>query len=175
MSWFVSPFTGNTFMVRALVAGVLVALLCAVAGTFVVLRGLAFIGDALAHGVLPGVAGALLLGAPGIVGAAVGSAVMIVGVSAITHRTRLSSDTAIGLLFGLFAGIVAALLIERMRQPVRDAADLVQAAGVPVLGVLGDADATHPPRPAGFVVPPLPEPPVLTRIVARPARGAGHA
>lgn len=99
MTWFVTPFTDNTFMMRALLAGVLVALLCAVAGTFVVLRGLAFIGDALAHGVLPGVAGALLLGAPGIVGAAVGSAVMIVGVSAITHRTRLSSDTAIGLLF----------------------------------------------------------------------------
>lgn len=99
MSWFVTPFTDNTFMMRALVAGVLVAMLCAVAGTFVVLRGLAFIGDALAHGVLPGVAGALLIGAPGIAGAAVGSAVMIVGVSAITHRTRLSSDTAIGLLF----------------------------------------------------------------------------
>ncbi|MEK7423082.1 MAG: metal ABC transporter permease [Actinomycetota bacterium] len=86
-------------MLRALGAGVLVAVLCAVAGTFVVLRGLAFIGDALAHGVLPGVAGALLLGAPGMVGAAVGSAVMIVGVSMITSRTRLSSDTAIGLLF----------------------------------------------------------------------------
>jgi ABC-type Mn2+/Zn2+ transport system permease subunit len=86
-------------MLRALGAGVLVAVLCAVAGTFVVLRGLAFIGDALAHGVLPGVAGALLLGAPGIVGAAIGSAVMIVGVSMITSRTRLSSDTAIGLLF----------------------------------------------------------------------------
>ncbi|TPW15060.1 MAG: manganese/iron transport system permease protein [Acidimicrobiaceae bacterium] len=86
-------------MLRALGAGVLVAVLCAVAGTFVVLRGLAFIGDALAHGVLPGVAGALLLGAPGIVGAAVGSAVMIVGVSMITSHTRLSSDTAIGLLF----------------------------------------------------------------------------
>jgi ABC-type Mn2+/Zn2+ transport system permease subunit len=99
MTWFVTPFTDNAFMMRALMAGVLVALLCAVAGTFVVLRGLAFIGDALAHGVLPGVAGALLLGAPGMVGAAVGSAVMIVGVSAITRRTRLSSDTAIGLLF----------------------------------------------------------------------------
>jgi ABC-type Mn2+/Zn2+ transport system permease subunit len=76
-----------------------VAILCAVAGTFVVLRGLAFIGDALAHGVLPGVAGALLLGAPGMVGAAIGSAVMIVGVSVIVRRSRLSSDTAIGLLF----------------------------------------------------------------------------
>jgi ABC-type Mn2+/Zn2+ transport system permease subunit len=77
----------------------LVAVLCAVAGTFVVLRGLAFIGDALAHGVLPGVAGALMLGAPGILGAAVGSAVMIVGVSFVTSRSGLSSDTAIGLLF----------------------------------------------------------------------------
>src|SRR3954451_16839963 len=55
-------------MVRALEAGVLVAVLCAIAGTFVVLRGLAFIGDALAHGVLPGIAGALLLGLPGLGG-----------------------------------------------------------------------------------------------------------
>src|SRR3954468_19136040 len=99
MSWFVAPFADNHFMVRALEAGVLVAVLCAIAGTFVVLRGLAFIGDALAHGVLPGVAGALLLGAPGIVGATVGSTVMIVGVNVVTNRTRLSSDTAIGLLF----------------------------------------------------------------------------
>lgn len=99
MTWFISPFAENEFMRLSLLAGVLVAVLCAVAGTFVVLRGLAFIGDALAHGVLPGVAGALLLGAPGIVGAAVGSAVMIIGVNIITNRSGLSSDTAIGLLF----------------------------------------------------------------------------
>ena len=99
MTWFISPFADNEFMRLSLLAGVLVAVLCAVAGTFVVLRGLAFIGDALAHGVLPGVAGALLLGAPGIVGAAVGSAVMIIGVNIITNRSGLSSDTAIGLLF----------------------------------------------------------------------------
>ena len=99
MSWFISPFADNEFMRLSLLAGVLVAVLCAVAGTFVVLRGLAFIGDALAHGVLPGVAGALLLGAPGILGAAVGSAVMIIGVTFVTNRSGLSSDTAIGLLF----------------------------------------------------------------------------
>jgi ABC-type Mn2+/Zn2+ transport system permease subunit len=99
MAWFISPFTDNHFMVSALEAGILVAVLCAIAGTFVVLRGLAFIGDALAHGVLPGVAASLLLGAPGILGASVGSAVMIVGVNLITKKTRLSSDTAIGLLF----------------------------------------------------------------------------
>jgi ABC-type Mn2+/Zn2+ transport system permease subunit len=95
-------------MVRALLAGLLVAGSAAIAGTFVVLRGLAFIGDALAHGVLPGVAGALLLGAPGLLGAAVGAAVMIAGVDLVTSRSRLSGDTAIGLLFvGMLAlGVV---------------------------------------------------------------------
>jgi len=78
---------------------VLVAIACAVVGTFVVLRGLAFIGDALAHGVLPGIAAAILLGLPGMLGAAVGAVVMIGGVSLVTRRSRLSSDTAIGLLF----------------------------------------------------------------------------
>jgi len=76
-----------------------VALTCAIAGTFVVLRGLAFVGDALAHGVLPGIATALLLGVSGIVGAAVGAVVMMGGVSLVTRRFRLSGDTAIGLLF----------------------------------------------------------------------------
>ncbi len=86
-------------MLQALVAGMLVSIACAIAGTFVILRGLAFIGDALAHGVLPGIALAILLGFPGIIGAAIGSVVMIGGVTLITQRSRLSSDTAIGLLF----------------------------------------------------------------------------
>jgi ABC-type Mn2+/Zn2+ transport system permease subunit len=93
------PFLDNGFMLRALLAGVLVSVACSVVGTFVVLRGLAFIGDALAHGVLPGIAAALLIGLPGIVGAAVGALAMIGGVTLITNRSRLSSDTAIGLLF----------------------------------------------------------------------------
>jgi ABC-type Mn2+/Zn2+ transport system permease subunit len=99
MGALLAPFADNEFMQRALLAGVLVSLACAVAGTWVVLRGLAFIGDALAHGVLPGVAAAVVLGAPGLAGAAVGGAAMIGGVALVTTRTRLSSDTAIGLLF----------------------------------------------------------------------------
>lgn len=99
MNWFVRPFVDNPFLQRSLLAGLLVAVSCSIAGTFVVLRGLAFLGDALAHGVLPGVAGALLIGVPGILGAAVGAAVMITGVNVVTSRSRLSSDTAIGLLF----------------------------------------------------------------------------
>jgi len=92
-------FIANGFMVQALIAGVLVSIACAIAGTFVILRGLAFIGDALAHGVLPGIAIAFLVGFPGILGAAIGAAFMIGGITVITQRSRLSSDTAIGLLF----------------------------------------------------------------------------
>jgi len=105
---FITPFASNDFMLRALIAGGLVSIACAIVGTFVVLRGLAFIGDALAHGVLPGIAVAILLGIPGIVGAAAGAVVMIGGISLITHRSRLSSDTAIGLFFvGMLAlGVV---------------------------------------------------------------------
>jgi ABC-type Mn2+/Zn2+ transport system permease subunit len=103
-----APFAGNDFMLRALVGGILVSVSCAVVGTFVVLRGLAFIGDALSHGVLPGVAIALLFGLPGMLGAAAGSLAMIAGIGYVTKRSSLSSDTAIGLLFvGMLAlGVV---------------------------------------------------------------------
>jgi ABC-type Mn2+/Zn2+ transport system permease subunit len=102
------PFTSNAFMTHALIAGVLVSIACAVAGTFVVLRGLAFIGDALGHGVLPGIAVSLLAGFSGIIGASIGAVMMIGGITLITRRSRLSSDTAIGLLFvGMLAlGVV---------------------------------------------------------------------
>ena len=108
MDWFINPFLQNAFMVRALVAGILVSIASAIVGTLMVLRGLAFIGDALAHGVLPGIALAILLQVPGILGAAAGAIVMIGGISLITRRSRLSSDTAIGLLFvGMLAlGVV---------------------------------------------------------------------
>jgi ABC-type Mn2+/Zn2+ transport system permease subunit len=108
MSGLIQPFVDNEFMLRALLAGSLVAIACAIVGTFVVLRGLAFIGDALAHGVLPGIAGALLIGAPGVLGAAVGAAAMIAGVNLVRRRSKLSGDTAIGLLFvGMLAlGVV---------------------------------------------------------------------
>ncbi len=100
----VTPFADSAFLQRALVAGILVAVVSAVVGTFVVLRGLAFIGDALAHGVLPGVAAAVILGLPNLLGATVGAAAMIGGVALVTRRSRLSGDTAIGLLF---AGMLA--------------------------------------------------------------------
>ena len=145
----IDPFLDNEFMLRALLAGVLVSIACAVVGTFVVLRGLAFIGDALAHGVLPGIAGALLLGLPGIVGATVGALAMIGGVALITHRSRLSSDTAIGLLFvgmlalgvvmvsrsSSFAGDLVAILFGQILGTSWDSIGLQAAATLAVAGV----------------------------------------
>ncbi|POH66457.1 ABC transporter permease [Cryobacterium zongtaii] len=98
MTWLTDPLSAD-FMLRALLGGVLVAAICAVVGTWVVVRGMAFLGEAMAHGMLPGVALASLLGLPVIVGAAVSALVMSLGVGLITRRGRLSPDTSIGLLF----------------------------------------------------------------------------
>ncbi|WP_207454030.1 zinc ABC transporter permease AztB [Desertivibrio insolitus] len=98
MSWLLEPFTAD-FMLRALVGGVLVAAICAVVGTWVVLRGMAFLGEAMGHGMLPGVAVATLVGAPVLLGAALSATVMTIGVGLVRRRGRLSHDTSIGLLF----------------------------------------------------------------------------
>jgi manganese/iron transport system permease protein len=86
-------------MQRALLAGMLAVVASSVVGTWVVLRGLSFIGDALAHGVVPGMALALLWGFNLTVGAFVTAAVMVGGISLVNRRSRLSEDTGIGLLF----------------------------------------------------------------------------
>jgi ABC-type Mn2+/Zn2+ transport system permease subunit len=129
----VAPFVDNEFLANALVAGILVSIVCAVAGTFVVLRGLAFIGDALAHGVLPGIATALLLGLPAVVGAGVGTIVMMGGVGVITRRSRLSGDTAVGLLFVGMLGL-GVLITSRSRSFT---GDLTRILFGEVLGVSG--------------------------------------
>lgn len=131
MDWFINPFLQNAFMVRALLAGILVSIASAIVGTLMVLRGLAFIGDALAHGVLPGIALAILLQVPGILGAAAGAIVMIGGISLITRRSRLSSDTAIGLLF---VGMLA-LGVVIVSRSTAFTGDLVRILFGEVLGV----------------------------------------
>ena len=131
MDIFVTPFLANEFMIRALIAGFLVSVASAVVGTFMVLRGLAFIGDALAHGVLPGIAVSILWGFPGILGAAMGAVVMIGGISLITHHSRLTSDTAIGLLFvGMLA--LGVMIVSRGRSFT---GDLVRVLFGEILGI----------------------------------------
>ncbi|MEV0198773.1 zinc ABC transporter permease AztB [Nonomuraea sp. NPDC050691] len=98
MDWLIAPFEVS-FVRQALWAGVLVSLVCALAGTWVVLRGMAFLGDAMSHGMLPGVALASLAGISPLAGAAVSAGVMAAGVTAVSRSSRLSHDTSIGLLF----------------------------------------------------------------------------
>lgn len=149
IDYFIAPFSDNEFLSRALLAGVLVAVSCAIVGTFVVLRGLAFVADALAHGVLPGIATAVVFGVPVTLGAAAGTVVMMGGVSIITRRSRLSRDTAIGLFFaGMLA--VGVMITSRSRSFTGDITRILfgdvlgvditelwwQAAAVAVVGAI---------------------------------------
>ncbi len=87
------------FMQRALAGGLIAVVATSLVGTWVVLRGLAFLGDALAHGVIPGIALAVLWGASPVLGALVAALVMSGVVTAVTNRAVVREDTGIGLLF----------------------------------------------------------------------------
>jgi len=87
------------FMQRALIGSLIAVVATSLVGTWVVLRGLAFLGDALAHGVIPGIALAVLWGFSPIIGAFVAALVMSGLVSVVSNRTAVREDTAIGLLF----------------------------------------------------------------------------
>lgn len=114
VEWLIDPFAQSVTMQRALLAGTFTAVACGLVGTWVVLRGLTFIGDALAHGVLPGLAIATIVGFDPTVGAFASAGVMIAGITVIGRRARLSEDTAIGLLFvGMLA--VGVLIVSRSR------------------------------------------------------------
>ena len=123
------------FMVRGLLAAILVGIVCATMGTYVVLRGMAFFGDALAHAILPGVAAGYLISS-GERGAifwwAMGTAILTsIGINAISRATKIKEDTAIGIVFaGMFALGVA--LISTVRSYT---ADLTHFLFGDVLGV----------------------------------------
>jgi manganese/iron transport system permease protein len=92
------------FFVRALIASTIVGLVCAVVGSYMVLRGLAFMGDALSHSAFPGVVIAYLLKGPFYLGAAVAAVATSLAIGWVTRRGQLRGDTAIGVLFaGMFA------------------------------------------------------------------------
>jgi len=102
------------FMVRGLWASLIVGIVVPLLGTYVVLRGMAFFGDAMAHIVLPGVVIAFILGWPLTVGALVAGVLAALLIGAIGRRRRLREDTAIGVVFaGAFALGVALLSLQR--------------------------------------------------------------
>lgn len=110
VTWWIEPFTSNGFMQKALLAGLLAVLTTSVVGTWVVLRGLSFLGDALAHGVLPGIAIAFLLGVNTTVGALLAAALMVVGINLIRSHSPLPEDTSIGVLFVGFLALAVVIM-----------------------------------------------------------------
>lgn len=92
------------FFLRALAAASIVGLVCAVVGSYMVLRGLAFMGDALSHSAFPGVVAAYLIGGPFYIGAAIAAVGTALGIGWVTRHGNLRGDTATGVLFaGMFA------------------------------------------------------------------------
>ena len=116
MDWLTDPWSFE-FMQRALLAGIVVSIAAGMVGVFVVLRGLAFLGDAVAHTQLAGAAIALVVGGGAVLitlGAGVAAVLTALGVALLTIRGRLREDTAIGIMFaGFFA--LGVLLISRQR------------------------------------------------------------
>jgi len=109
-AWWIEPFTTNLFMQRALYAALLVVLTTSVVGTWVVLRGMSFLGDALAHGVLPGIALAFIIGVHTTIGAFVAAMVMVWGINLIRSHSPLPEDTSIGVLFVGFLSLAVAIM-----------------------------------------------------------------
>ena len=109
IEWFTNPLT-YAFMQRGLLAALMVGVLCAVIGCYVVLRSMAFLGDAMAHAVLPGIAIAYLLSANLTVGALVAAIVVALGISLLTRQGAVKEDTAIGILFTAALALGVALI-----------------------------------------------------------------
>ncbi|MEJ5224286.1 MAG: metal ABC transporter permease [Anaerolineales bacterium] len=104
-----APLT-YAFMQRGLAAAVMVGVLCAVMGTYVVLRGMAFLGDAISHAILPGVAIAYLLQGNLFLGAGAAAVLIAIGIGAFSRGGEIKEDTAIGILFAAALSLGVALI-----------------------------------------------------------------
>jgi ABC-type Mn2+/Zn2+ transport system permease subunit len=119
-NWWIAPFADNAFMRDALLAGLLTVLTTSVVGTWVVLRGMSFLGDALAHGVLPGIAIAFIIGVDTSIGALVAAAVMVLGITLIRRHSPLPEDTSIGVLFVGFLALAVVIMSTQQASYVGD-------------------------------------------------------
>lgn len=140
-----SPFMENAFL-----AIIVIGMISGIIGTFVVLRGIGFLGDALAHAIFPGLAIAFITGGNIMVGAFIAAVIVSLGIGAISQHQRVNNDTAIGVLFvGAFAlGIalmtsqssfqrdLTSFLFGSILSVTRDDLRVVSAVAVGVLAVL---------------------------------------
>ncbi|MEM9513721.1 MAG: zinc ABC transporter permease AztB [Actinomycetota bacterium] len=133
MTWLTEVFEPS-FMQRALIASLLAVAITSLVGTWVVLRGLAFLGDAISHGVVPGLALAVLWGFSLIIGALAAALIMAIAVALVSSRTTVREDTGIGLLFvGMLS--LGVVIVSRTRAFATEVTSLLFGD---VLGVTWD-------------------------------------
>ncbi len=96
------------FLQKALITSVMVGIISGVIGSFIVLRGMSLMGDAISHAVLPGIAISYMLGIPYFYGAVVAGVIAAIGMGAISQNSRIKNDAAIGIVFSaaLALGII---------------------------------------------------------------------
>jgi manganese/iron transport system permease protein len=109
IDWLVTPLTYG-FMQRGLMASLMVGVLCAIVGCYVVLRSMAFLGDAMAHAILPGVAIAYLLKGNLLIGALIAAVIVAISIGFFSRQGTIKEDTAIGILFAAALSLGIALI-----------------------------------------------------------------
>ena len=133
IAWLTAPLLYG-FMQRGILVAVLVGVACAVVGCFVVLRSMAFIGDAMAHSILPGVAVAYLVKGNLLIGALAAAIAVALGIGFFSRQGRLKEDSAIGILFAA-AFSLGVILISSIRTYAVDLSHILfgNVLGVSVL------------------------------------------
>lgn len=142
MDWLFDAFE-PAFMQRALLGGLVAVVATSLVGAWVVLRGLAFLGDALAHGVIPGIALAVLWGFSPVLGALVAALVMSGAVTLVSTRSTVREDTGIGLLFvGMLS--LGVIIVSRSESFATDVTTLLfgDVLGVTAADIRGQVVAT---------------------------------
>lgn len=118
---FISDVMTYEFLQKALVTAIVVGILSGVIGSFIILRGLALMGDAISHAILPGVAISYMLGINYFIGAVITGVLAAVGISFVSQQSKIKSDTAIGIVFSAFFALGILLLMK-----AQTAVDLTQ-------------------------------------------------
>ncbi len=127
---FIQDLMNYGFLQKAFVTSIMVGIICGVIGSFIVLRGMALMGDAISHAVLPGVAISYMLGINYFYGAVVTGVLTALGIGVISQNSRVKSDSSIGLVFSAFFAL-GIILITR----AKSATDLTQILFGNVLSV----------------------------------------
>ncbi|WP_031513005.1 metal ABC transporter permease [Desulfofalx alkaliphila] len=99
LAFFLDSLSRYQYLQNAMIAGVLVGIICGAIGCFIILRGMALMGDAISHAVLPGVALAYMFGFSFFIGAVVTGVVTALGIGYVTQHSRIKDDSAIGIMF----------------------------------------------------------------------------